>query len=89
MADRGKLVAKVLLSWKKSFSQEVVILHIMRNRTECKKDILCDQCDKLLNQRKELSANLNKLKRQAPNEFGHMLPKYITNQKHLLSYKWL
>ena len=59
MADGDKLFAKVPLSWKKSFSQGVVILHKMRNCSDCEKDILCDECDKLVNQRKEFSANLN------------------------------
>ena len=59
------LVAKVPLSWKKSFSQGVVIPHEMKNCGDCKKDILCDNCDKLLNQSKEFSANLNKLKKQS------------------------
>ena len=44
MADAGKLIAKVPLSWKKSFSQGHVIPHKMRNCVDCKKDILCDQC---------------------------------------------
>ena len=56
----------------------VVIPHKMKNCSECKKDVLCDDCDKLENQNKEISANLNEMKRQPPNEFGHMLPKYIT-----------
>ena len=78
MADGGKLVAKVPLSWKKSFSQCVVIPHKMKIYSGCKKDILCDNFDKLVNQSKEFSANLSELKREPPNEFGHMLPKYIT-----------
>ena len=77
MANGGKLMAKVPLSLKKSFSQGVIIPHKMRNCSECKKDLLCDRCDKLVNQRKEFSANLNELKREPPNEFGYMLPKYI------------
>ena len=78
MANGGNLIAKVPLSWKKLFSQGIVIPHEMKNCGDCKKYILCDNCDKLVNQRKEFSANLNELKRQAPNEFGHMLPKLIT-----------
>ena len=78
MANGGNLIAKVPLSWKKLFSQGIVIPHKMKNCGDCKKYILCDNCDKLVNQRKEFSANLNELKRQAPNEFGHMLPKLIT-----------
>ena len=77
IADGDKLVAKVPLSWKKSFSQGVVIPHRMRNCNNCTKDVLCDDCDKLVNQNKEFSANLNEIKRKKPNNLGHMLPKYI------------
>ena len=77
MFEGDKLIAKVPLSWKKSFSQGVVIPYKMRNCNNCTKDILCDDCDKLVNQNKEFSANLNELKREKPNDFGHMLPKYI------------
>ena len=77
MFEGDKLIAKVPLSWKKSSSQGVVIPHKMRNCNNCTKDILCDDCDKLVNQNKEFSANLNEVKRQPPNDFGHMLPKYI------------
>ena len=64
MADGDKLVAKVPLSWKKSFNQGVVIPHKMRNCSDCTEDILCDDCDKLVNQKKDFSANLNELKRE-------------------------
>ena len=47
----------------------------MRNCVDCKKDIIGEKCDKLDNQKKKFPANLNELKRQAPNEFGHMFPK--------------
>ena len=77
MADGDKLVAKVPLSSKKTFNMGVVIPHKMKNCTECKKDILCDSCDILVNQYKNFSANLNELKRERPNDFGHMLPKYL------------
>ena len=77
MYEGDKLSAKVPLSWKKSFSQSIVIPHKMRNCTNCEKDISCDYCDILVKQRKKFSAKLNKLKREKPNDFGHMLPKYI------------
>ena len=77
MADGDKLVAKIPLSWNKSFSQGVVIPHKLRNCNNCSKHLLCDDCDKLVNQNKELSADQNELKRQKPNNLGHMLPKYI------------
>ena len=70
MANGDKLVAKVPLSWKKSFSQGVVIPHKMRNCGDSKNYILCDNCDNLVNQRKEISANLNELKRKPSNQFG-------------------
>ena len=80
MADGNKLVAKVSLSWKKSFSQGIVIPHKMKNGSDCKINSLCDNCDKLVNQRKEFSASLNELKREPPNKNGYMLPKYITTR---------
>ena len=89
MADGGKLIAKVPLSWKKSFSQGVVIPHKMRTCSDCKNDIPCENCDKLVNQRKEFSANLSELKREKPNDHGHMLPKYMITKSYLLTYKRL
>ena len=77
MADGKNLIAKLPLSWKKCFSQGVIIPHKMRYCTDCKKNSLCDSCDILVNQKKEFSANLNELKREKPNDFGHMLHKYI------------
>ena len=59
------------------FNYSVVIPHKMRNCNKCTKDILCDGCDKLKNRNKEFSGNLTELKRQPPNKFGHMLPKFI------------
>ena len=61
----------------------------MRNCSDCKEDILCESCDNLVNQKKELSANLNEIKREAPNEFGYMSPQYIITYSYLLSDKWL
>ena len=78
MAGGDELNAKVPFSWKKSFSQAVVIPHKVRTCNKCTKDILCDDCDKLINQIKEFSANLKELKQQPPDDFGHMLPKYRT-----------
>ena len=63
MARGDKLIAKIPLSWEKSFSHGVVIPQKMRNCSNCTKDLLCDDCVKLVNQNKEFSANLNELKR--------------------------
>ena len=79
MFEGDKLIAKVPWSWKKSFSQGVIIPHKMRNCNKCAKDILCDVCERLVNQNKEFSANLNELKREKPNDLGHMLPMFINN----------
>ena len=78
LAERKNLIAKVPLSWKKSFSQGVVFPHKMRYCVDCRVDILCESCDNLINQKKEFSANLSELKRETPNDFGHLLPKYVT-----------
>ena len=77
MTDGGKLSAKVPLSWKKCFSQGVVIPQKLKNRSDCKIDSFCDRCDELVNQMKEFSANLNKKKRESPNDIGHTLAKYV------------
>ena len=37
---------------EKSFSYGVVIPHRMKNCSDCKKDNLCENCDKLVNQKK-------------------------------------
>ena len=46
----------------------------MKNCNRCTKDLLCDRCDKLVNQNKEFSVDINELKREPLNEYGHMLP---------------
>ena len=79
MFNGNKLTAKVPLSGKKIYNYAVIIPQELRNCNKFAKDILCYGCEKLLNQNKKISANLNELKRQAPNEFGHMLLKNITN----------
>ena len=78
MFNGDKIIAEVPLSWKKPFSQGVVIPQKKRNCNKCVRDILSVGCDKIVNQNEEISANLNEIKRQAPNEFCQMLPKYIT-----------
>ena len=62
--DGDNSIAKVPSSWKKSFSQGVLILHKTRDCNDCKKDLLCDECDKLVNQRKEFPAKFNELNEQ-------------------------
>ena len=45
MVEGGKIIAKVPLSWKKSFIHGVVIPHKMKNCSNCKKDVLCEIYD--------------------------------------------
>ena len=67
------------MSWKKSFSMGVVIPHKMRNCCARKEDNFCDKYDELVYQKKKITPNLDELKREAPNQFGHMLPNYRTS----------
>ena len=48
----------------------------MRFCNECKEKRRCNKFNNQINENKEFEANLNLLKREAPNEFGYMLPYY-------------
>ena len=61
-------------SWKKTFTNGIIIPVKMRRRDECNDKILCITCNNRINENKELEAYLNLLKRQGPNQFRHMLP---------------
>ena len=61
-------------SWKKSINNGIVIPVKMRRCNDCKGEILCDDCNNQVNQNKNFEANLNLMKSDIPNEFGHMLP---------------
>ena len=63
MAEEGKPIAKVPLSWKHSISQGVVVPNEKKKCGELKKNLLCDNCDKLVNQRKMFSANRKEFKK--------------------------
>ena len=56
----------------------VVKPHRMRKCSESIRDTLYEKRDGLVNQKKDFTPNLNELKREAPNDFGYMLPKYKT-----------
>ena len=71
-----KITAMLPRSWKKSFNNGVIIPTKMRQCNACKDGILCVTCNNKINENKEFEANLNLLKRKAPNEFGYMLPYY-------------
>ena len=61
-------------SWKKSCNSEVVIPIKTRFCNKCTYKLICYECNNRVNENKKFEANLNLLKRKAPNQFGHMLP---------------
>ena len=71
-----KITAILPRSWKKSFNNGVIIPTKMRQCNACKDEILYVTSNNRINENKEFEANLNLLKRKAPNEFGYMLPYY-------------
>ena len=60
--------------WKKSFKSGVVIIAKMMLCNQCDKKIVRNSCSDQNNKNRKFGANLNLLKRQACNQFGHMLP---------------
>ena len=60
--------------WKQSFNNGVVIPVKMRRCNSCNGGILCNECNNQVIENKEFEANLNLLKRDVPNQFGHKLP---------------
>ena len=76
MLKGKKITAMLPRSWRKSFNNGVIIPTKMRQCNACKDGILCVTCNNKINENKEFEANLNLLKREKPNDFGHMLPYY-------------
>ena len=74
MLEGKKISAMLPRSWKKSFNIGIVIPVETRRCDECKGEIFCDDCSNQVNENKQFEANLNVLKREAPNEFGCKLP---------------
>ena len=76
MIEGEKISAMLPRSWKKSFDSGIIIPTKMRICNECNDKKMCNKCNNQINEKKEFEANLNELKRHAPNDFGHMLPYY-------------
>ena len=76
MLNGKKITAMLPRSWKKSFNNGVIIPTKMRQCNECKDEILLVTCNNRIDENNEFEANLNLLKRKAPNKFGYMLPHY-------------
>ena len=70
----GKKISAILpSSWKKLFSNGIVIPAKMRFCNECRKEKCCDSSNNQVYENKDVEANLNELKRQPPNEIVYML----------------
>ena len=76
MLEDIKVSAMLPSSWKKPFNIGIVISLKMRRCIECKGEILCDACQNQITESKKFEGKLYLLKRDFPNEFGHMLPYY-------------
>ena len=77
MKEGKKISAMLPKSWKKSFDNGIIIPAKMRFCDGCNDKKTCNKCNNLINENKEFEANLNLLKREKPNDFGHMLPYYV------------
>ena len=77
MIEGKKISAMLPRSWKKSFDSGIIIPARIRYCNECNVKKVCNKCNNQINENKEFEANLYLLKRNAPNEFGYMLPYYI------------
>ena len=72
MLEGEKVTVMLPKSWKKSSNIGTPVK--MRRFDEFKGEILCIMCNNEVNEIKEFEENLNLLKRQSPNQFGHILP---------------
>ena len=65
-------------NWKKSFSSGIkfILLFKKKRSKKCNFEIICHECNILVNENKHFEANLNLLKRKPCAYFGHMLPYY-------------
>ena len=75
---KGKKISAMLpKSWKKSSNIRIVIPAKMRNCDKCRGKTLCATCNSQINEKKNSKLFYIFLKREAPNEFGYMLPYFI------------
>ena len=85
--DKNKFVINTYLKKQKPMMWRKFFMNFANNRdyvktfyyTPCKKidRYCCEWCINNLMKRKYISANLIEIKREPPNQFSHMLPKYI------------
>ena len=77
MSEGKKISVMLPKSWKKSFNNGNVIPAKLKGCDKCSGKTLCVACNNEINENEEFEASLNLLKREAPDEFGYMLP-YFT-----------
>ena len=70
MLEGKKISAMLLGSRKKSINNEIIIPAKRRRCNECNGKISCITCNIQINENKEIEANLKKLEREPPKEFG-------------------
>ena len=71
----GKRISAILpRSWKKSFDNGIVLPVKKKRCSECTGRIISDECNNQVNENKKFGANLNSIKRDISNQYGHMLP---------------
>ena len=76
MIEGKRISAMLPRSWKKPFDSGIIIPTKMRFCKECNDNKMCVKGNNHINEKREFEANSNLLKRNAPNEFGYMLPYY-------------
>ena len=77
----GKKISAMLpKSWKNSFNSGVIIPAKKRLCNECTDQLTCNNCDNQSNVNKEVEVDINLIKREAPNHFGHMFPYYTEHR---------
>ena len=74
MIKDKKISALLPKSWKKPFNSGINIPTELRFYDECNNENMCNKGNNQVNEIKEFAAIKKLLNRQAPNEFGHMLP---------------
>ena len=76
MIEGKKVPALSPKNWKKSSDSGIIIPTKMRFCNECSGERMCDKCINQVNENKVFEAKSILLKRESPNQFGHMLPYY-------------
>ena len=88
MLESKKISAILPESWEKSFNIGVVIPVKMRRCYICNGKILCNECNNQVNEIKLFESNLNLLKRDVPNHFGHLFFYFVEYGGLFVMFYW-